>query len=324
MQFFTSVIKSGFFDWQNLPGDYRYGFNGMEKDDEIKNIDGSSLDFGARMYDPRIGRWFSTDQLEASYPDLSPYNYVSNNPILFIDLDGKEIILPPGLTTDQKLEIVGNLQKLTDDKLVYETLEDGSVQIKIASLGNGKKDSGTSLIRELNSSEYTITIDYNNSLQTKDEYGNLYASNENWTKSCDPNTNLNEDGSANIGGDVIVNFAPEQLGGQLYETNPVTLKVESVIQKNMQIILGHEMIHAEHMIEGTNVPYGSIDKVYYNYFLVEHSKLRKEAVEKEEMRTVGLGDGDNTTYQKGDHTENQLRKEAGLNARGAYNPPPKK
>lgn len=33
---------------------YRYGFNGMEQDEEIKGDDGSSLDFGARIYDPRI------------------------------------------------------------------------------------------------------------------------------------------------------------------------------------------------------------------------------------------------------------------------------
>jgi hypothetical protein len=35
--------------------DYRYGFNGMEKDDEVKNGKGNSYDFGARMYDSRLG-----------------------------------------------------------------------------------------------------------------------------------------------------------------------------------------------------------------------------------------------------------------------------
>ena len=32
--------------------DYKYSFNGMEKDDEIK-VDNNSYDFGARMLDPR-------------------------------------------------------------------------------------------------------------------------------------------------------------------------------------------------------------------------------------------------------------------------------
>ncbi|NJM79504.1 MAG: hypothetical protein HC854_07690 [Flavobacterium sp.] len=39
---------------------YRYGFQGQEKDDELKGI-GNSYDFGARMHDPRIGRFISID-----------------------------------------------------------------------------------------------------------------------------------------------------------------------------------------------------------------------------------------------------------------------
>ncbi|WP_317044843.1 RHS repeat domain-containing protein, partial [Flavobacterium columnare] len=42
---------------------YRYGFNGKEKDDELKG-EGNSYDFGARLLDPRIGRWFSPDPME--------------------------------------------------------------------------------------------------------------------------------------------------------------------------------------------------------------------------------------------------------------------
>jgi RHS repeat-associated protein len=52
---------------------YRYGFNGMERDDEIKGS-GNSYDFGARMYDNRIGRWFAIDKLSAMYPQQSPFN----------------------------------------------------------------------------------------------------------------------------------------------------------------------------------------------------------------------------------------------------------
>jgi len=72
---------------------YRFGFNGMEKDNELKGI-GNSLDFGARMYDSRLGRWLSLDPLAAKYPSISPYAFVANNPILFIDPDGKKITIP--------------------------------------------------------------------------------------------------------------------------------------------------------------------------------------------------------------------------------------
>ncbi len=68
---------------------YRYGFNGKEKIDEI-NGDGNSYDFGGRIYDSRLGRWLSLDPLQAKYPDLSPYNFCANNPVCFVDFDGKD------------------------------------------------------------------------------------------------------------------------------------------------------------------------------------------------------------------------------------------
>jgi RHS repeat-associated protein len=67
---------------------YRYGFNGMEKDDEMKG-NGNSYDFGARMHDPRVGRFLSLDPLEMKIPHASPYIYCLNNPDLLIDPDGK-------------------------------------------------------------------------------------------------------------------------------------------------------------------------------------------------------------------------------------------
>ena len=71
---------------------YRFGFNGQEKDNEIKGI-GNSLDFKFRGYDSRLGRWLSVDPLAAKYPTLSPYNFVGNTPIQAIDPDGKDIYI---------------------------------------------------------------------------------------------------------------------------------------------------------------------------------------------------------------------------------------
>ena len=72
-------------------GDYRYGFNGMETDNELKG-EGNSYDFGARMFDPRIGRWFATDLLEHEYPNVTPYGISLNNPIKFLDKDGNVVV----------------------------------------------------------------------------------------------------------------------------------------------------------------------------------------------------------------------------------------
>lgn len=70
-------------------GDYRFGFNGMELDNEIKGT-GNSYDFGARIYDSRVGRWLSLDPLANKYPNQTPYHFTGNNPILFVDYDGKD------------------------------------------------------------------------------------------------------------------------------------------------------------------------------------------------------------------------------------------
>ncbi|HTE13353.1 MAG TPA: RHS repeat-associated core domain-containing protein [Chitinophagaceae bacterium] len=68
---------------------YRYGFNGKENDNEVKG-EGNQQDYGMRIYDPRLGRFLSVDPLEEKYLELSTYQYASNSPIVFIDLDGEE------------------------------------------------------------------------------------------------------------------------------------------------------------------------------------------------------------------------------------------
>ncbi|RZL07008.1 MAG: RHS repeat-associated core domain-containing protein, partial [Pedobacter sp.] len=72
-------------------GESRYGFQGMEKDDEMYGDD-NSYDFGARIYDARVGRWLSMDDLDFVYASVSPYTFALDNPIIFIDPDGRQII----------------------------------------------------------------------------------------------------------------------------------------------------------------------------------------------------------------------------------------
>lgn len=66
---------------------YRYGFKSMEKDDELKGS-GNSYDFGARIYDSRVGRFFSRDFYSTFNVNHSPYSFCLNSPITLVDVDG--------------------------------------------------------------------------------------------------------------------------------------------------------------------------------------------------------------------------------------------
>jgi RHS repeat-associated protein len=79
---------SSMVSFSNTKFSFAYGFNGMEKDDEVKG-DGNSLDFGARIYDSRLGRWLSLDPLKHIQPGLSPYKSFLNNPLYFGDNAGE-------------------------------------------------------------------------------------------------------------------------------------------------------------------------------------------------------------------------------------------
>ncbi len=77
-------------DGRTVSGGYRYGFQGMEGDSEVKD-EGNSYDFGARILDPGIGKWFALDQKAGKYPMDSPYMTFGNNPIIIIP--DKKIIM---------------------------------------------------------------------------------------------------------------------------------------------------------------------------------------------------------------------------------------
>ena len=67
----------------------RFKYNGKELE-RMHGLDW--YDYGARHLDAALGRWSTIDPMAEKYYNLSPYNYCGNNPVKFIDSDGREVI----------------------------------------------------------------------------------------------------------------------------------------------------------------------------------------------------------------------------------------
>jgi RHS repeat-associated protein len=63
-----------------------YKYNGKELD-RMHGLD--TYDYGARHYNPILGRWDRMDPLCEKYYSVSPYAYCHNNPVMYIDPDGR-------------------------------------------------------------------------------------------------------------------------------------------------------------------------------------------------------------------------------------------
>jgi RHS repeat-associated protein len=148
-----------------MAGDYRFGFNGMENENEFTGKTGSHLDFGARIYDSRLGRWLSVDPSMQSYPYLSPFVFVNNNPNIYIDPDGRKFILSFRLkeTTEfynRKVNELKNSSNLFN--VIYSNLDKVKDEIKVYDIYdvNGSYRGGYASINWSNGQTHSINHTY--------------------------------------------------------------------------------------------------------------------------------------------------------------------
>ncbi len=193
----------------------------------------------------------------------------------------------------QIFTVLLDLQRITDDKLVYQTQSDGRRMIKIAKLGKGKHTAGTNLIRRLNTSSKKETITYDQF--SKDKTNNFR------------HRAINVDNATNgTGSDSRVNYSSTQ-------KVEVTTSNAAGRQSTKQMIpsyvcIAHELIHALHSTEGTL--FKELKEKYTYSFQGVPIKVKATP---EELRTVGL-----LYVLPGDITENDIRREQLLGYRLNY------
>lgn len=85
----------------NVPNSriHPFGFGGGLVDNDT-----GLIRFGARDYDPTIGRWTTKDPLEFDGDETNFYSFASNNPIGFVDLDGLESGVLPGSNIPYRID----------------------------------------------------------------------------------------------------------------------------------------------------------------------------------------------------------------------------
>lgn len=135
------------------------------------------LSYGAREYDASIGRWMSVDLLAEKYYSMSPYNYVANNPLIYVDPFGMDLYLVNNKNAGQALrDIMDLVNSAKFEGSVNITLsgtdKEGYLKVNasfgVLSSETINNDAGLSLLSDVTSSNKNYLYEVDTKITTTD------------------------------------------------------------------------------------------------------------------------------------------------------------
>lgn len=266
---------------------------------EYKDDDTGLYDFGARYYDPKLGRFITPDPLFLNQPEkcilsvreCNLYQYATNNPIKFKDPTGTEVIAwNEKLTGDKKhdqpildyrKEVQTALQKI--DPSAKVDMKSGVVSFDATSTAGHAK--GHELMDRI--------VKNTNVIDIRPTTGGNGISTTNGAV-------IKADGTPGSGAGSTVTWNPT---GEFHAITGKDGTTRETASRPVHIGLGHELIHGDHAQRGvwntSSVTYKGGDGNLHGSTQIF------------ELRATGIGGYNNLNDKKTDVTENDLRKETG-------------
>ncbi len=266
----------------------RHLYNGKELDTDF----GLNVYFyGARLHDPALGRFTTTDRFAEKYASMSPYGYGANNPIKFIDVNGDSI----KVTNGGRTLLYENGSFYENGKLVGRNNKG-----KIAGKGSGffrategmlaklnATDAGKGVINELQSSTNVFDIKYSTGK------ANFIAG---FTGFGTPEL-INNASAFQVmaeGKKIIKQFTFNQIGsgGTIYFDPSISINTTTTtgnLKEDPTIILGHELYHAyeanKGLLDGNPILHGNGSGIIREIRAVHYGNTLRQQMGKNYFRT---------------------------------------